>query len=103
MTATAIASERAVAVRSALTLPRSELHPDGRMVTRPIPRPRLAINHRRRAARLQRRAEQHEIDAQAEVAAETGRAVIPPAEMPGLLVVQAEAVVQAEVGETAQR
>src|SRR5690606_16676304 len=81
----------------------AELDPDRRVIARPLPGPRLALDHRSAAAGAQRFADQQQVDAQAEIAAETRCPIVPPAVVAGLVVVQAEAVVQTEAEQLFQR
>lgn len=73
------------------------------MIARSVPRPRFAVDVRRAGLVAQRIRNQRQVDAQAEVAAEAGLAVIPPAEEAAFAVMQAIGVVQAEVEQSFQR
>src|SRR5690606_14598850 len=70
--------------------------PYRRVVAGTLPGARFAVDARFDRLAAQGVGDQGQVDAQAEVAAERGLAVIPPAEDAGLVVVQAEAVVQAQ-------
>src|SRR5690606_13174569 len=73
------------------------------VVAGPFPAARVAVDAGGGAARLQRVADQHQVDPQSPAALERGQPVIPPAVVAGLVVEQAEAVVQAEAEQRLQR
>src|SRR3546814_6189642 len=75
---------------------RCQPHPRGRVVARALPRPRFTIDAGFDGLLAQGVGDQGQVDAQAQVAAEGGLAVVPPAEDAAGVVVQAEGVVQAQ-------
>src|SRR5690606_19456522 len=81
----------------------AELDPRGCVVAGTLPRARLAIDARGHRRPTQRVGHQGEVDAQAEVAAEGGLAIVPPAEDAAFVAVQPEAIVQPQVEQRTQR
>src|SRR3546814_3358345 len=77
-------------------------HPRWRVVARALPRPRFTIDAGFDGLLAQGVGDQGQVDAQAQVAAEGGLAVVPPAEDAAGVVVQAEGVVQAQRLQAAQ-
>src|SRR5690606_9118347 len=73
-----------------------EADPCRRMVARPLPSAGVAVDAGFDDLLAQGVGDQGQVDAQPEVAAEGGLAVIPPAEDAGGVVVQAEGIVQAQ-------
>src|SRR5690606_24625395 len=71
-------------------------HPCRCMIAGAFPGARFTVDARFRGVFAQGVGDEREIDAQAEVAAKAGLAVVPPAEDTGLVVVHAEGIVQAQ-------
>src|SRR5690606_30505741 len=97
-TASSVAWTRTATRAAESPLPASacQPHPGRGVVAGALPGARLAVDARLDRLRAQRVRYQGQVDAQAQVAAERGLPVVPPAEDAGLLAVQAERIVQAQ-------